>query len=148
MGPFNTWMFSANLRIKCNQHGIDCPQNINLAQQFHTYWIDSMVWQTHPNYFNNHNDQGVDFIADPNIDELYMLRIHPDPRYREIGDWLIRGIEEYDIGIEVIEVDQLPDDCFDFVTWILARIADINNFEPFEEYLEDNNLQPIPVIAF
>lgn len=143
-GPYNFWTFGVNLRVKCNHGGALCNDNILLARDIHTHWHTSLIWETHPNYTIGKWDKGVDFIAEPNQNIFYIINNHANPLYRKIARWIIDGINDHGLDIDVIEVDDLPPDAFDLLQWILDRINDINNLPPFQDYLQDNNFDPIP----
>jgi len=145
-GPFiPNWTFAVNLRIKCQQTHNLCNLNIVLAQRIHALWHSSTVWKTHPHYVSNAYDQGVDFIASPNIRKFYLLKGSMlNPAYKSIAIWFMKAIADYGIGIEVEEVEVLPPDAIDITQWIKDRIEDINDLPPFQDYLGINDLVTIP----
>ncbi|MCX6268642.1 MAG: hypothetical protein NTW16_15015 [Bacteroidetes bacterium] len=149
-GPFiPNWAFGVNLRVRCQGFRRLCNQNIQLARNIHTIWHNSAIWQTHPHYVNGPNDQGVDFIASLKTKKVYIYKgAIVDQTYKDIADWFEDGIARYGIGIEVEKVDVLPADGIDIVKWILDRINDINDLDPFQGYLALNGQSPIPTTIF
>ena len=142
-GPFNVRTgLQVNLRIKCQQQQQHCNQNINLAQQIHALWNGNNIWETHPAYFNSPNDRGVDFIAEPVINVLFIRRGNQNPFYRRIIEWLIENLGD---DVDVIEADEIPENAFDLGEWIMERVQEINDLGPLGDYLEENGLNPIPI---
>jgi len=146
LGPFHIWTFGINLRVKCQQRAALCEQNINLAQSIHTVWNTSPIWQTLPHYVGGPNNQGVDFISEPDANVLYIVTGKVNPHYAGIRTWLLGNPLQAAAGIEIIEVEELPDGGFDLIQWILDRINDINNLAPLTAYRADNGLGPIPLL--
>jgi hypothetical protein len=139
-GPYNLWTFGVNLRVKCQQDASLCGQNISLARDVHSVWNASHVWKTHPHYVNGPSDQGVDFIAEPTIRNIYLTGSHSNPILKKIGPWLIKGFGEYMPGIEIKESSAFPDDSLDLWQWILDRITEVNELGPLQTYMKEHGL--------
>ena len=142
---FGQWTFALNFRIKCQQGQMRCDQNIDLARNIHDIWHNSLIWKTHPHYTYGGNNQGVDFIATPSETELFILTEQiTNPTYREVTNWLVNFTTNNVTGVNIEEVDDLPPTGLNLHGWIISRIAEINGLEPFQNYLGNNGLNPIP----
>ncbi|MEI6682460.1 MAG: hypothetical protein WCO44_07520 [Bacteroidota bacterium] len=147
-GPYQPdWHFAVNLRIRCRQGQNNCQQNIALAQAIHGLWQASPVWKTHPHYVNGPKDFGVDFIATPPANALYIL--YGDittPEKGAIAEWMTNPPQGYGINPVIQRVQVLPPHGINLYSWILARIDDIDNLPPMIAYRQQNGLGPIPRI--